>query len=689
MVFTQRMTFILSFLLLYSCSSSHIRPYENVLADDSSAQSLISSYLDAISLAQEGENQESCQVFKELGKEEDFPEQSLIFIKTLEVCNHSPIQLTKIWEKNQYLPEWIKPKYIDISLTLSKKHNMDHFIAKFSFQAAKYEKLQKNKIRLLDDSISLAKKNNKKKQLLIFQKALQKIAPRFNKKITKENIYLIARDHERNRNFKQARKLYKVITRNRSYGLELIYKSYNRIRLSYKNERNLKQYILETKKMYKRFNKGFFYKPYKVKTSITYARAVWTDHKRSQAKKILRTTLNKNTLNNQEKALIHWLLGLMKLERAMENPSRENHFNSEAIWYFKKAYAFKSGDQAMNDKLRWSISFTYFLQKNYQKSHKLFSEYKQKTKSSAYASKFTFWEAKSLHSLKEYEESSKLFKKLGQEDPYSYYGIMATKEAKEIYSPLNTKVTVNNTVQPLNLPSFEWLSALKENNLAIKYLRYKRRNLNKEDKLSGLLPLFHRSASYDNMIHLYFSLKDTEKKGIIENEPKYVYPRPFMEKVILAEKKSGVDRNLILSISRQESAFNPLARSHADAFGVMQLLPERGRSVASENNIPFKDYYDLFKPEKNIMLGAILLSQLQKSFSYKFPLYVASYNASSLAVKRWYKDRYKGDFIKFIEMIPYAETQKYVKLVLRNYFIYKRLNSNEAFLWNPALFNKV
>ena len=676
----------LIFLILFSsCSTSQNSNEQLALENNSNAQDLISNYIESQSLLEKGELKESCQILTELGKDEKFPEQSLIFIKKLETCEYLPQQLTKIWETNQYLPKWILPEFVKISLKLATEHSMETYIAKFSYLYAKYEKFQKDKIARLQKAIAISKKYELHDQLALYTKRLEKIAPRFNQKVTRKNIYFVARDTERNRNFKKARGLYWAIVKNKKYGIDLIFKSYNRIRLSYKNERDMKNYLKYTKKMYQIFNRGRFYRKYRVKTALTYARAVWTDHKRNQAKKILRTTLKENKLSNENKMLIHWLLGSMKLENAMETPSKDLHYKSQAIWYFKKAESFKTKNLTMQDKIRWSISFTYYLQKNYQQSFKLFGQYKLLTKSDAFKSKFSFWAAKSLYSLKEYDESAKLFKELGQNDPFSYYGIMAIKESRESYRPLKS---TGSSIKQLNLPRFEWLAALKEKKLAVTYLKKERRKIKQRSKRAGLLPLFHRLGSFDNMIHLYFSLSDNDKIKIMNSTPKYVYPRPFMEKVILAETKSGVDRNLILSISRQESAFNPLARSHADAFGVMQLLPERGRSVASEHKIPFKDYYDLFDPETNIMLGSILLAKLQKSFQHKFPLYVASYNASGLAVKRWYKDRYKGDFVKFIEMIPYAETQKYVKLVLRNYFIYKRLNSTESFLWNPILFNK-
>ena len=72
-------------------------------------------------------------------------------------------------------------------------------------------------------------------------------------------------------------------------------------------------------------------------------------------------------------------------------------------------------------------------------------------------------------------------------------------------------------------------------------------------------------------------------------------------------------------------------------------------------------------------------------FPNDFVSNVAAYNASCNAVKKWKETRFKGDYITFVEMIPYAETQGYVKLVLRNYLIYLRLESGKDFYFPENL----
>ena len=126
---------------------------------------------------------------------------------------------------------------------------------------------------------------------------------------------------------------------------------------------------------------------------------------------------------------------------------------------------------------------------------------------------------------------------------------------------------------------------------------------------------------------------------------------------------------------RQESLFNANVQSRAGAIGLMQIMPETGRLLHanSEMNGPFSTNI-LFDPEANIRLGVQYIDQLNKRFKKNRTHILVSYNAGPHNLKKWLKRfNHLDDPDVFIESIPYPETRKYVKKVLRNYGIYQSL----------------
>ncbi len=104
----------------------------------------------------------------------------------------------------------------------------------------------------------------------------------------------------------------------------------------------------------------------------------------------------------------------------------------------------------------------------------------------------------------------------------------------------------------------------------------------------------------------------------------------------------------------------------------MQIIPERAKKLARKHRIPYRSHNDLYQVDINTGLGSNYLNDLVKYFKHR-PMAIGSYNAGESAMKRWVKSRYDGDVEVFIEDIPYRETKKYIKLVLRNLEIYKSL----------------
>ena len=150
-----------------------------------------------------------------------------------------------------------------------------------------------------------------------------------------------------------------------------------------------------------------------------------------------------------------------------------------------------------------------------------------------------------------------------------------------------------------------------------------------------------------------------------------LFPTRYWNEIV--ENSHDMDPILVKALIRQESAFNPQARSRAKASGLMQLIYPTARRFG----VPRPSL--LLKPDQNIQAGSQFLGQLIEEFG-SVELALAAYNAGPGIVRKWQK-RYPTDNIElFVEMIPYSETREYVRLVRRNFRVYETLLSRPQLL---------
>lgn len=156
-----------------------------------------------------------------------------------------------------------------------------------------------------------------------------------------------------------------------------------------------------------------------------------------------------------------------------------------------------------------------------------------------------------------------------------------------------------------------------------------------------------------------------------------LYPRPYDALVAQASAESGLPAPLIYGLIRQESLYEPRARSHANAYGLMQLLLPTARGVAQRHNLPRPEVETLYQPARNVALGSRYLAERFERFDGQWMPAIASYNAGANAVDRWLPDAPKDADI-WMENVPYNETRNYIGKLMWHQAVYAWLSTGEA-----------
>ena len=153
------------------------------------------------------------------------------------------------------------------------------------------------------------------------------------------------------------------------------------------------------------------------------------------------------------------------------------------------------------------------------------------------------------------------------------------------------------------------------------------------------------------------NLSETEPQAIVDNR---------------------VTKTFAMAIARQESTWNPMAQSSANARGLMQLLPSTAQKTAENQQLPYNGELDLFKPLNNILLGTAHLNELNAKYPNNRILIASAYNAGASRVEKWLaRSNGKLAMDEFIASIPFFETRGYVQNVLTYDFYYQHLQDKE------------
>lgn len=382
-------------------------------------------------------------------------------------------------------------------------------------------------------------------------------------------------------------------------------------------------------------------------------------------------------------------------------------------------YIIKKNAPEVQEDALFSYLWTYIYSNDYSDTLKMAKKYDLlKNFKSLSDPRLKYWLAHASEEDGKKSESIEYYENIISNHPLSFYSIMSTKRLTALKpdSPLTTFYTntVVNSSSGKDLKIEELDADFQSSLIRLKawakidssrFLNLELQRLNSHSlpgylvkkpaeahkKITSDFHLLNGRVIQDadnylasfRYLYQYLDRKEVEfNKDLVE----ILYPRPYLDVLSKEIKKHKLDSIVVLSLIRQESVFNPQARSSVGARGLMQLMPATARFV--KKSVHEKH---LSNPQINIEIGTKYFQGLMKKYDSNLVYVLSAYNAGEGRVERWkslYFETDKG-IEKNIETIPFLETRNYVKLIFRNIFFYKILTNTNPDLADPIDPNRI
>lgn len=254
-----------------------------------------------------------------------------------------------------------------------------------------------------------------------------------------------------------------------------------------------------------------------------------------------------------------------------------------------------------------------------------------------------------------------------------------------IYRELPVYRTVLELTPPA-LPSFPNLDAKDSSTLLMAMGLYDEAQSSIEQKwplrparnaLARAYELNLGAASKESIYAIEVMMKAVPSDFVPELLPttvrRLLYPRYFMEHIASDAKSFNADPTLLLSIMREESRFNPRAKSQAAARGLLQFIITTARDIGRDVGLVDVDPEDLYDPRVIIRLGAKYIAELSEQFDGDRYRVAAAYNAGPNQVALWTRMQSAAGDDYFLTAINFDETKHYVRKVMNSYDAYSAI----------------
>jgi len=339
----------------------------------------------------------------------------------------------------------------------------------------------------------------------------------------------------------------------------------------------------------------------------------------------------------------------------------------------------RGSNSQVRDDAAWRLAWLYYRSGEWDLALAAFRDLSVQSKNGPYATASVYWQARIVERTGDGEAARKLYQQIARGGEESYYQALALRALERLGSPVNEdqpKLTASVDDDPPLGPELSFhlsraraLNSLSLYALAVAELDEIDGRSKSDGRLRALLMReYFNSQAYGRSLSLANQLPHSQAERDL-----YRYPLAYWELIQRQAQERGLDPYLVLALIRQESLFDVRARSPVAAIGLMQLLLPTAAKVAKQIGLASPSQEMLTQAELNVALGTQYLKDLLERYSNNWFKALAAYNAGEAVVDRWEKEIGTDDMEEFVERIPYVETRGYVKLVMRNHRVYKRL----------------
>jgi soluble lytic murein transglycosylase len=360
-------------------------------------------------------------------------------------------------------------------------------------------------------------------------------------------------------------------------------------------------------------------------------------------------------------------------------------YEDDAQWdlaraqYLRLVHSYPHSEEAADGRFR--APFALYMTGRFDAAASEFASMKPMAASASERDGLSYWHARSMERAGQSVAATAIYQSLAQSTASNYYPELA---ARRIGAPTAQLAGADATrldvavpsVAPGSLAAFHLDRATTLKRLGMTYLEPPElRALAARD--SGdprvrdfVLAELQRTREWYAAIEIAVRL---EKNGSLDSSAteRLRYPRAYWDMIAQAANGDALDPYLVLALVRQESLFNPQARSVSDARGLMQLMPATADRIGPSAGVE-QASLNLFDPSLSVRVGTTYLKDLFDMFGGDPFKAVAAYNAGEHAVQQW-NAKYPGDDDQWVENIGFRETRDYVKRVMGGLREYRML----------------